>query len=1235
MAPLYTNFLNQAQGLSQTPFNPAMLGQVAPMNADETAAGQQLFNLGMDMGNFDPTKVKAIESPYTEDVVNATQNWFNNQNAIQGTGLLSQAIRSGNAFGGDRPGIAEAQLAGQQQLAQAPVIAGLRQAGYTQALDEYNRLKQFGLQGAGAALGWGQMQQQQAQKELDVAQQNAMMQSAYPFQTANWYGSVLGGVGPLTGAQTLGFTTPPAPNPLSQGLGLVSAAIGAAGALAKRGGNVRNMGSRLPREGMRTGGLVDNRWRREQSGGLGPVPRRFFQDGGPVTSSSDDVSIYSLPDQDPGNVYTGYRRDDEQPRRKGDDNQDDSRDRDIPDVAGRLRLGPQRLPQPIFPPAATTTPQRDDTTAQGINLLTSGIGLATKLAPLAMLAVKHGGAIAGLQSGGSSRKTPNVPSVYQVPSIFGQLELPARSLPQPTLPPASTGQTQQDPLTQGLQALTKGLGQFKSSSSSSSSDGEPIKVGESVDVPAAGEARGGLVRFQQGGDVDDDEAEPAGLPVQAEQYEGQEHQNQQQVQANATQQQQQARTRTPVTDRNYNNLHPGFVGPLGALQGILLGRGIDTTVNEGYRDNATQDRYYAQGRSRPGPIVTGARGGQSFHNYGAAADLNLASLAPGMSREQAERAVGQAIKDHPELGLRWGGTFSNLYDPLHVQMNTNLAALRRGDAEPAIGGPSDGGPSGDRRYDAGPQLQPGQSMAIPGLEKPAPTYAQRLATNPFWQMGAGLLSGRSPWFGPNLGGAMTAMDAQQLAERNRILDEKPTMIHGPDGSISFLTRDGRLTNVFGPSAAEQRAQEEHELKMDKPFVVKGPFGDELYKRDPKTGEWIPYEPPQPKTEAPPPAPAAQPTSPPTPTIAPPPASTTPAPTAPAVRQTEAPLSRGLEADLSRPIEERIAAGERAAGTTAEQKPATPSKTTPTPTPAPTAPATGGPTLPQPAPDQIATDEQKQTAALIAARGQGFKEGPEDYLRRTKAHPKMLQAMGYTPETFDFAAMQVAHGDNSPIQNLGMGKGAGMFKSAVKARAAQYWIDQGLSADEARAAVAEFGGMKAGARSLGQQAARITGALTRATATAPLVTELSSQVNRTNFPSLNAVIIRAKQETGDTPVRRYVAAIETFKNEYALAIGGGSSVLTVHAQQQADKIIDAAFSDGQVQATVGQMLQEMQRALAGTKRGMDLYLGTSRPDQSGTTTTPPQGGGGGPQVGATQTINGVTYEFDGRGWKARR
>lgn len=41
------------------------------------------------------------------------------------------------------------------------------------------------------------------------------------------------------------------------------------------------------------------------------------------------------------------------------------------------------------------------------------------------------------------------------------------------------------------------------------------------------------------------------------------------------------------------------------------------------RTFAEQDALYAQGRSKPGAIVTKARGGQSYHNYSLAIDIAL------------------------------------------------------------------------------------------------------------------------------------------------------------------------------------------------------------------------------------------------------------------------------------------------------------------------------------------------------------------------------------------------------------------------------------------------------------------------------------------------------------------------------------------------------------------------------------------------------------------------------------
>jgi len=1198
---MYSAFLNQAQGLSQTPFNPAMLGSVAPLSAAQQQAGTMLENnipgavshlmdVGTNLGNFDPAQVRAIESPYTEDVVNATQNWFNNQNAIQGTGLLSQAIRSGNAFGGDRAGIAEAQLAGQQQLAQAPIIAGLRQSGYTQALDEYNRLKAFGLQGAqtalgapimgaGALMGWGTIEQQQAQKELDVAQQNAMMQSAYPFQTANWYGSVLGGIGPLTGSQALGFNTPPAPNQLSQGLGIASAAIGLGGSLfGKRGGSVtpRGMGWRNPSWDHPNIGLVDGIRRRARGGGLtattldqlppdmpsqeprtqlagdvlylpiptGPsapqagrptVEERFegraqqlplilpsgtrldrgaplyqgyspgprgYQEGGP---------IYSIPDQDPDALYGRRRREDDDDRDRRRDDED--RYERVPDIAGRLRLSPQRLPQPIVPQAAQA-PQ-DNTVAQGINLLSSGIGLATKLAPLALLAVKHGGAIAGLQSGGSSRKMPSAPSVYQVPSIFGQLELPARQLPQPILPTTGS-QPQQNTLAQGLQGLTKSIGGLKSSRSS---DGEPIRVGESVSVPAdtssqtdwpTNEARGGLVRRYQDGGGDDDEGpatgspagplqqadevrygevlpperappyrgptleryiategprwftgpprgSPGGLPVQAREAPNlmlTRERFQRALEDNP-----QLRRQMDVTTTAEVGTQPG---PRAFFQGLTMDRAAARRLPLMYtlRDPA----YY------PRSTLLATRGTDQGVSPSLFAGANPANFATGNSSfdPRTGRWVGFAGgpqtgsimtssgrelggvegRDLPyarEMGYRGpsrtaigptGPTATGGPSPSGETQQAYTGAPDDTTVDPSTGRPPVGGPSRGGGYRP---PRPGETGTIPGAPDPtARTFAQRWATNPFTTLGAGLLAGRSPYFGVNLGQAMLGTTAGVEAQRRQdLLEQKPEMITLPSGEVAWRVGN-KLTNM-GLSSKERREQEEHEYRMAKP--IEGPPEDTggliptptYFRYNPQTGQierWTPppaagqtpslqqTQPPTPET----PAPATPP-----PTPAPPaPVAGAPAPAAPAAP------SRGLAADLTRPQEERIRAGEAAeAGAPPAEKPP----------PAATAPSAGAPQAPA-APVIAINQPKERTLQDIEGDWKSGRVAPAgtitdpDALARSR-NPAALQ--GLSPQQADIVKGLADYriDPKSLKQTMRVGKQEFPWRAALLDRAGAY------------------------------------------------------------------------------------------------------------------------------------------------------------------------------------------------------
>jgi peptidoglycan hydrolase-like protein with peptidoglycan-binding domain len=135
---------------------------------------------------------------------------------------------------------------------------------------------------------------------------------------------------------------------------------------------------------------------------------------------------------------------------------------------------------------------------------------------------------------------------------------------------------------------------------------------------------------------------------------------------------------TSIDPRNKTpQVHPELRRRLGMLAEALAGRGMQAMITDGLRTFAEQDAIFAQGRTKPGDIVTNARGGESNHNYGLAVDLYpviegrvFTAIPKDASREFRQRfeAVQQAIiEDAERLGLTSGAHFSR-GDPPHVQL---------------------------------------------------------------------------------------------------------------------------------------------------------------------------------------------------------------------------------------------------------------------------------------------------------------------------------------------------------------------------------------------------------------------------------------------------------------------------------------------------------------------------------------------------------------------------------------
>lgn len=243
----YTDAYNRAQNA----VNNTVTSPVAPIPSIESRAIDQLqaaygeaynpyFGNALNLLNNSTTPINQtvgnFMSPYVQNVVDATQAQFNNQNAIQQQGVIGNAAASG-AWGGDRSAVAQSIVAGQQQLAQAPVITGLYNSGYTQAL-QADEAQNALLQQAGLGIGGLATQNYNAftsglSNQIaggQLQQQNDQQNRALPYTQASYLANIAEGLGAGMGGTS--STTSPSPSVLSQ---IAGAGIGTAGLLGATG----------------------------------------------------------------------------------------------------------------------------------------------------------------------------------------------------------------------------------------------------------------------------------------------------------------------------------------------------------------------------------------------------------------------------------------------------------------------------------------------------------------------------------------------------------------------------------------------------------------------------------------------------------------------------------------------------------------------------------------------------------------------------------------------------------------------------------------------------------------------------------------------------------------------------------------------------------------------------------------------------------------------------------------
>lgn len=119
-----------------------------------------------------------------------------------------------------------------------------------------------------------------------------------------------------------------------------------------------------------------------------------------------------------------------------------------------------------------------------------------------------------------------------------------------------------------------------------------------------------------------------------------------------------------VTASRINQLHPAVRDRAQKFIAEAARQGIYLRVTSGLRDFAEQAKLYAQGRTEPGNIVTNAKPGSSFHNYGCAIDVVEIKNGKGLWENPNWTKIAALGKS---FGFVWGGDFKSIKDMPHFE----------------------------------------------------------------------------------------------------------------------------------------------------------------------------------------------------------------------------------------------------------------------------------------------------------------------------------------------------------------------------------------------------------------------------------------------------------------------------------------------------------------------------------------------------------------------------------------
>lgn len=128
-----------------------------------------------------------------------------------------------------------------------------------------------------------------------------------------------------------------------------------------------------------------------------------------------------------------------------------------------------------------------------------------------------------------------------------------------------------------------------------------------------------------------------------------------------------------ISSRSVSDLHPKVQLLCNKFITACAIEHIEVLITSTYRDAASQNALYAQGRTTPGHIVTNAKAGKSFHNWRVAFDF--VPIVNGKAQWNDLELFNKCGKIAKECGLEWAGDWVKFRELAHCQQSFGLSLL--------------------------------------------------------------------------------------------------------------------------------------------------------------------------------------------------------------------------------------------------------------------------------------------------------------------------------------------------------------------------------------------------------------------------------------------------------------------------------------------------------------------------------------------------------------------------------